>query len=95
MSKSAKTGRLGQTARMNRTIQAWTEAAGVTVGPLFRSINRHGQFQQVRLSAIDVAPVTKKLVAHAGLDPAKYAGHSLRAGAQRPRRSRALRSGRL
>jgi integrase len=32
------------------------------------------------LSGIDVVRVTKKLAARAGLDPAKYAGHSLRAG---------------
>jgi site-specific recombinase XerD len=63
-----------------RTIQAWTEQAGVTAGPLFRSINRHGHVQSGRLSGIDVARVTKKLAARAGLDPAKYAGHSLRAG---------------
>jgi site-specific recombinase XerD len=63
-----------------RTVQTWTEQAGVTAGPLFRSINRHGRVQGGRLSGIDVARVTKKLVARAGLDPAKYAGHSLRAG---------------
>jgi site-specific recombinase XerD len=63
-----------------RTVQAWTEQAGVTAGPLFRSINRHGRVQPGRLSGIDVARVTKKLAARAGLDPAKYAGHSLRAG---------------
>jgi integrase len=32
------------------------------------------------LSGIDVARVTKKLAARVNLDPAKYAGHSLRAG---------------
>jgi integrase len=32
------------------------------------------------LNGIDVARVTKKLAARAGLDAAKYAGHSLRAG---------------
>jgi integrase len=35
---------------------------------------------QVSLSGIDVARVVKKLAVRAGLDPAKYAGHSLRAG---------------
>jgi site-specific recombinase XerD len=33
-----------------------------------------------RLSDIDVARVVKKLAERAGLDSAKYAGHSLRAG---------------
>jgi site-specific recombinase XerD len=63
-----------------RTVQAWLEVAGVTAGPLFRSINRHGQMQAGRLSGIDVARVVKKLAERAGLDAGKYAGHSLRAG---------------
>jgi integrase len=63
-----------------RTIQAWIEHAGISAGPLFRSLNRHGQVQPGRLSGIDVARVVKKLVERAGLDAAKYAGHSLRAG---------------
>jgi site-specific recombinase XerD len=63
-----------------RTLQAWMEHAGVTTGPLFRSLNRHGQVQPGRLSGIDVARVVKKLAQRAGLDAAKYAGHSLRAG---------------
>jgi integrase len=63
-----------------RTIQSWMEQAGVSTGPLFRSINRHGQVQMGRLSAIDVARIVKKLVKRAGLNAAQYAGHSLRAG---------------
>jgi integrase len=63
-----------------RTIQAWLEVAGINSGPLFRSINRHGRVQSGRLSDIDVARVVKKLAERAGLDPVKYAGHSLRAG---------------
>ena len=47
---------------------------------MFRSINRHGHIQQGRLSGIDVARVVKKLALRAGLDPAKYSGHALRAG---------------
>jgi site-specific recombinase XerD len=63
-----------------RTMQAWIELATISAGPLFRSINRHGQVQPGRLSGIDVARVVKKLAQRAGLDAAKYAGHSLRAG---------------
>jgi len=63
-----------------RTLQSWTEQAGVTAGPLFRSLNRHGQVQPGRLSGIDVSRVVKKLAKRAGLDSAKFAGHSLRAG---------------
>ena len=63
-----------------RTIHAWIELAGVSAGPLFRSISRHGRIQPGRLSGIDVARVVKKLADRAGLDPARYAGHSLRSG---------------
>ena len=63
-----------------RVLQSWLEAAGIATGPLFRSLNRHGQVQPGRLSPMDVARVVKKLAERAGLDPAKYAGHSLRAG---------------
>jgi integrase len=63
-----------------RVLQSWIELAGITAGPLFRSISRHGQVQPGRLSGIDVARVVKKLAERAGLDPAKFAGHSLRAG---------------
>jgi len=63
-----------------RTLQTWLEQAGIGAGPLFRSINRHGQIRAGRLSGIDVARVVKKLAERAGLDGAKFAGHSLRAG---------------
>jgi len=63
-----------------RTMLAWIDEAHINAGPVFRSINRHGQVQPGRLSGIDVARVVKKLAQRAGLDAAKYAGHSLRAG---------------
>jgi len=63
-----------------RTMQAWVELAGISAGPVFRSVNRHEQMQPGRLSGIDVARIVKKLAQRAGLDSAKYAGHSLRAG---------------
>jgi site-specific recombinase XerD len=63
-----------------RVLQDWMEQAGITGGPLFRSLNRHGQIQTDRLSGIDVARVVKKLAERAALDATKFAGHSLRAG---------------
>jgi len=63
-----------------RTIQTWIEVTAIAKGPLFRSITRHGRLRSGRLSGIDVARIVKKLATRAGLDPAKYAGHSLRAG---------------
>jgi site-specific recombinase XerD len=63
-----------------RTIQSWMEQAGITTGPLFRSVNRKGKVQTRGLSGVDVARIVKKLAQRAGLDASKYAGHSLRAG---------------
>jgi site-specific recombinase XerD len=63
-----------------RAVQAWIECANISTGPVFCSINRHGELKTRRLSGIDVARIVKKLAKRAGLDPAKYAGHSLRAG---------------
>ncbi len=63
-----------------RVVQAWIEQVTLTSGPVFRSVNRHGQLLPGRLAGMDVARVVKKLAKRAGLDPAKYAGHSLRAG---------------
>lgn len=63
-----------------RALRTWLEASGITEGPIFRSVNRHGQVQPGRLSDKAVALVVKRTAAAAGLDAAKYSGHSLRAG---------------
>lgn len=63
-----------------RALRAWIAAGTIAGGPLFRPINRHGQVAAARLSAQTVALVVKRAAAAAGLDPAKYSGHSLRAG---------------
>ena len=47
------------------------EQAGITAGPLFRSVNRKGQAQSCMLSGVDVARIVKKLAQRAGLDPSK------------------------
>jgi len=63
-----------------RVLQTWIEHGAIFEGPLFRSITRHGRLRSGRLSGIDVSRVVKKLARRAGLDAAKYGGHSLRAG---------------
>ncbi len=63
-----------------RSLQAWLEASGITSGPLFRSVNRHGNLQPNRLSDKAVALIVKRCAESAGLNPANYSGHSLRAG---------------
>ena len=63
-----------------RALQDWIETAGITTGPLFRPLNRHGQVLPGRLSDKGVARVVKRYAEAAGMDPSHYAGHSLRAG---------------
>jgi len=63
-----------------RALLAWLERAGIAEGPIFRSITRHGAVLPRRLSDRDVARIVKRAVERAGLDPTRYAGHSLRAG---------------
>lgn len=60
-------------------LQAWQEAAQLTDGPVFRSVDRHGRVGQ-SLSDKAVALVVKRRAEGAGLDPAIFSGHSLRAG---------------
>jgi site-specific recombinase XerD len=63
-----------------RVLQFWLERVNLSIGSVFRSIDRHGAMKPTRLSGIDVARIVKKLAERAGLDAARYAGHSLRAG---------------
>ena len=67
-----------------RTLLAWRECATaaegpLTAGPLFRPI-RHARVLEGRLSDRAVARVVQRAAARVGLDPAQFAGHSLRAG---------------
>lgn len=62
-----------------RALAAWLAAASIESGPVFRRINRHGQVHD-RLTDQSVALLVKHYAAAAGLNPALFAGHSLRAG---------------
>jgi site-specific recombinase XerD len=61
-------------------LKAWLTTAGITSGPIFRGVNRHGNLQDGAVTAQVVALVVKRYAGAAGLDARKYAGHSLRAG---------------
>jgi site-specific recombinase XerD len=63
-----------------RALRSWLEAARIGQGPVFRSLDRFQRVQPKRLSAERVALIVKRRAKEAGLDPARYAGHSLRAG---------------
>lgn len=72
-----------------RSVQAWLAelaSLGMTSGPLFRCIDRHGNVRAQgsspdgRLSAEAVALIVQSHAKAAGLDPKHFAGHSLRSG---------------
>ncbi|MDE3097189.1 MAG: site-specific integrase [Chloroflexota bacterium] len=62
-----------------RAVRAWLDAAGIAEGAALRSVDRWGRVGG-RLTAQAVALRVKALAEAAGLDPARFSGHSLRAG---------------
>jgi integrase len=70
----------GTRLRPVEALRAWLAAAGITEGPVFRRVTRHGVVLSDALAAESVADIVKHYAARAGLDPNVYAGHSLRAG---------------
>lgn len=62
-----------------RSLKAWLELAGLGEGPVFRSVDRHGNLGGA-LSGRDVARIVKRTAEAAGLEAKDFSGHSLRAG---------------
>lgn len=63
-----------------RALARWLSAAGITSGPIFRPIDRWGKLRDKPLTGHAVATIVKAAAESAGLDPAAFSGHSLRAG---------------
>lgn len=61
-------------------LTAWLQAAGISSGAVFRSVDRHGRVGRVALSDRAVAVIVKRAAESVGLDPAVFGAHSLRAG---------------
>lgn len=62
-------------------LQTWLRAANVTTGPLFRRLSLSKTTPVgPSLSGVTVDAIVKRAAVSLGLDPAKYGGHSLRAG---------------
>jgi site-specific recombinase XerD len=72
-------GRQAETCPVH-AVQEWISAAGITSGPVFRAVDRHGNVSKRRLSDRAVANIVKRSAEAAGLDPSDYSGHSLRSG---------------
>jgi integrase len=63
-----------------RALQAWLTAAGITSGPIFRPLGKHGNVRPRQLTDHAVSAIVKRAAARAGFDPEPFSGHSLRAG---------------
>jgi site-specific recombinase XerD len=61
-------------------MKAWLEAAAITEGAVFRPIAKGERIQAARLTDRSIAAIVKAHAARVGLDPAAFAGHSLRSG---------------
>ena len=61
--------------------QAWIEASGLSVGPLFRNVDRWGRIGEQALHPNSIIRLLRHAFAEAGLASADaYSGHSLRRG---------------
>lgn len=60
-------------------LERWIAAAGISEGPIFRSVNRHGRVGD-RLTGAAVARVVKRSLELVGIPAEDFAGHSLRSG---------------
>ena len=72
--------RSGETCRI---IEAWLAALkddGISSGPAFRRVYTDGSFGEAALRPREVARRVKRALKMAGIPPASYSGHSLRAG---------------
>ncbi len=68
-----------------RALETWLRAASIESGPLFRTfaLDPNPKTRKLTQNAIDgrdVARAVKRIAAQAGVNPAKYAAHSLRRG---------------
>jgi integrase len=63
-----------------KALDQWLEVSGIADGPVFRSVTRRGHVLPGSLSGDSIANIIKHRVKTIGLDPARYSGHSLRAG---------------
>lgn len=70
----------GSRLRPVAVLDAWLAASGITSGSAFVQIRKGGRISDRALTPQSVALIVKRWAKAARLDPALYAGHSLRAG---------------
>jgi integrase len=60
-------------------MNTWMQAAGIVTGPVFRRIGGH-HVREAGMSRESIGRAVQRAARSVGLDPTKYAGHSLRSG---------------
>lgn len=70
----------GQRFRVVDALDTWLKAAGITEGPIFRSVDRHGRVGTGALDEGSIARIVKRAISAAGLQAELFSGHSMRAG---------------
>ena len=70
----------GTQLRPVEALEAWMAAAGISDGPLFRSVSKGGRVGPGPLGDDAFIRALKRRAAAAQLDPSGFAGHSLRSG---------------
>ena len=70
----------GRSACPVKAVRQWLEHAGITAGPVFRSISKGERINAQRLTAQSVALIVKSYAKAAGMTAADFSGHSLRSG---------------
>jgi integrase len=74
-----------------RAYRAWLAVSGISEGPVFRAITRHGRMSDMALTGAAIALVVKRVIRRAGIAEGltdadaqirsdAFAGHSLRSG---------------
>jgi integrase len=63
-----------------QAVRDWLAVAKIAHGPMFRGIDGGGHVMVTALTVDSVALIVKRRAEAAGLDPAVFSGHSLRAG---------------
>jgi site-specific recombinase XerD len=68
----------GRRLRPVAALDAWLEASGITEGPIFRAVDRHGRVSRTALTDRQVSRIVKDVLGVAAVGA--FSGHSLRAG---------------
>jgi site-specific recombinase XerD len=61
-------------------VRVWLQAAGISEGPVFRSLGKGGRVQPDSLSTRSIGLIVQRYAKLVGLNPDDFGGHSLRAG---------------